>query len=376
MPEENIGPMPRRTTQCTDVVGGGGAQRLADGGDQLAVEGVALVGAVEHDVADRAVRLGDHEGHWRERSLGRASGMSPRTPIGHDLLERLASLEAVDGPAKQLAKAVRSLKAPTKVDEALAGTWLGHPVHPLLIVVPMGSWISAVLVDWLGGEDAETAADLLVGAGLAGAVPTVATGYADWADTELASDTVRRIGIVHAAFNATATALFAASLAARAAGARGRGKLLALAGLGAVGVGGYLGGHLTYAEGVGVNVATFEEYPQDWTQALADAALGEGEMRAVDVDGVAIVIARSGGEVYALSDTCVHRGGSLADGELVGELRAVPAPRLRVPARGRLGRAGPGRLPAAGARGARARRLDRGPGAAAPVAGYAPARFT
>ena len=42
-------------------------------------------------------------------------------------------------------------------------------------------------------------------------------------------------------------------------------------------------------------MTTFEDYPEDWTQALADAALGEGEMRAVDVDGVAIVIARSGG---------------------------------------------------------------------------------
>ena len=76
--------------------------------------------------------------------------------------------------------------------------------------------------------------------------------------------------------------LFAASLAARAGGARGRGKLLALAGLGAIGAGGYLGGHLTYAEGVGVDVTTFEDYPQDWTQALADAALGEGEMKAVE----------------------------------------------------------------------------------------------
>ena len=72
--------------------------------------------------------------------------MSPRTPIGHDLLERLASFEAVDGPAKQIAKAVRGLKAPAKVNEALSGTWLGHPVHPLLIVVPMGSWTSAVLL--------------------------------------------------------------------------------------------------------------------------------------------------------------------------------------------------------------------------------------
>ena len=250
--------------------------------------------------------------------------MSTRTPIGHDLLEQLASLEAVDGLAKPLAKAVRGIKAPAKVNETLSGTWLGHPVHPLLIVVPMGSWISAVLLDWLGGEDAETAADLLVGAGVAGALPTVATGYSDWADTEPASDTVRRIGLVHAAFNATAAGLFTASLAARVSGSRGRGKLLALAGLGSVAVGGYLGGHLTYAEGVGVNVDTFEEYPQDWTQALADAALGEGEMRAVDVGGVAILIARRGGEVHALSNTCVHRGGSLADGELVGDCVQCP----------------------------------------------------
>jgi len=250
--------------------------------------------------------------------------MSPRTPIGHDLLERLASLEAVDGPAKQLAKAVRGLTAPAKVNEALSGTWLGHPVHPLLVMLPMGSWTSAVLLDWLGGEDAETAASLLVGAGLASAVPTVATGYADWADTELGSDPVRRIGIVHAACNATAVGLFAASLAARAAGARGRGKLLALLGLSSVGVGGYLGGHLTYAEGVGVAVTTFEDYPEDWTQALADAALGEGEMKAVEVRGVEILIARRGGNVYALADTCVHRGGSLAEGELIGDCVECP----------------------------------------------------
>ena len=250
--------------------------------------------------------------------------MSPRTPIGHDLLERLASLELVDGPAKQLAKAVRSLKAPANVDEALSGTWLGHPVHPLLILLPMGSWTSAVLLDWLGGEDAEKAADILLGAGIVTAVPTVATGFADWADTEPASDTVRRVGIAHAAFNATGAALFAASLVARAGGSRPRDKLLALVGAGAISVSGYLGGHLTYAEGVGVDMTTFEDYPEDWTQALADAALGEGEMKAVDVGGVAILVVRSGGEVHALSNTCVHRGGPLADGELTGDCVKCP----------------------------------------------------
>jgi nitrite reductase/ring-hydroxylating ferredoxin subunit/uncharacterized membrane protein len=250
--------------------------------------------------------------------------MSPRTPIGHDLIEQLGALEAVDAPAKAVAKFVRSIKAPAKVNEALSGTWLGHPVHPLLIVVPMGSWISAVVLDWLGGKDAETAADLLLGAGLAGAVPTVATGYADWSDSEPANDRVRRIGIVHAASNGTAAVLFAASLAARAGGARGKGKLLALLGLGAMGAGGYLGGHLTYAEGVGVDTTVFEDYPETWTQALADAALGEGEMKAVEVGGAAVLIARRGGRVYALADTCVHREGSLAQGELVGDCVKCP----------------------------------------------------
>jgi nitrite reductase/ring-hydroxylating ferredoxin subunit/uncharacterized membrane protein len=250
--------------------------------------------------------------------------MSPRTPIGHDLLERIGRLEAVDAPAQAIAKFVRDLKRPPKVNEALSGTWLGHPVHPLLILVPMGTWTSAVLLDWIGGRDAETAADVLLGTGLVSAIPTVATGYADWADTEPASDTVRRVGLVHAACNGTAAVLFATSLAARAAGARGRGKLLALVGMGALGAGGYLGGHLTYAEGVGVDTTVFEDFPEDWTQALADAALGEGEMRAVEVGGAEIVIARSGGRVYALADTCVHRKGSLADGELVGDCVKCP----------------------------------------------------
>jgi nitrite reductase/ring-hydroxylating ferredoxin subunit/uncharacterized membrane protein len=250
--------------------------------------------------------------------------MFPRNPIGSDLMERLGALDVLDGPTQKLAKAVRNVKRPPKIDETLSGTWLGHPVHPLLILLPLGSWTSAVLLDWLGGKDSQKAADILLGAGIVSAVPTVATGLADWADSEPGNDAVRRIGIAHAALNAIGTVLFATSLGARAGSSRGRGKLLALAGVGAVSASGYLGGHLTYAEGVGVDMTTFEEYPEDWTQALADAALGEGEMKAVEVGGVSILIARRGGNVYALSNTCVHRGGSLADGELTGDCVTCP----------------------------------------------------
>jgi nitrite reductase/ring-hydroxylating ferredoxin subunit/uncharacterized membrane protein len=247
-----------------------------------------------------------------------------RKPLGDQLVKQLGEVEALDAPAKPLGKKVRELTSPKAVKEALSGTWLGHPVHPLLIALPLGSWVSAVVLDWLGGQDAETGADLLVGAGLASAIPTVATGYNDWADSEPASDAVRRVGLVHATLNGSAATLFAASLAARVKGNRVRGKLLGLAGLGAVGAGGYLGGHLTYAEGVGVDRATFEHLPEDWTAALADAALGEGEMKSAEVDGAAILVARVDGRLHALSDTCVHRGGSLSEGELDGGCVTCP----------------------------------------------------
>ena len=66
-----------------------------------------------------------------------------------------------------------------------------------------------------------------------------------------------------------ATALFGASLAARKGGSRGVGKLLALAGAGVLGASGHLGGHLSYAEGVGVDQTAFEEPAEDWTAARA-----------------------------------------------------------------------------------------------------------
>jgi nitrite reductase/ring-hydroxylating ferredoxin subunit/uncharacterized membrane protein len=232
--------------------------------------------------------------------------------------QRLAAekVTVLDKPAKWLGKQIRNLTGPAKVKEALSGTWIGHPVHPLLITLPIGTWTSAVLLDWLGGGDGERSADRLVLAGLAAAAPTVATGWNDWADAEPASDAVRRVGFVHAGFNAAGVALFASSLAARAAGDRGRGKLLALAGMGALTGGGWLGGHLTYAKAVGVDQTVFDAYPEDWTPALADAALGEGESRKAELNGVDILLARWQGEVYALANTCVHRGGPLDEGEL------------------------------------------------------------
>jgi nitrite reductase/ring-hydroxylating ferredoxin subunit/uncharacterized membrane protein len=230
----------------------------------------------------------------------------------------ITQLTQLDAPAKRLGKAVRAVIKPGPLKNALSGSWLGHALHPMLTDVTIGSFTSAVALDWLGGEESEPAAERLIGLGLLSAVPTVASGYSDWADTEVANDAVRRVGIVHAVTNFTAASLFAASWLARRRGDHGRGKALALAAGAAMGGAAYLGGHLTLAEGVGVDHTAFEDGPEDWTSVLDDAELADGQMRCVEADGTTVMVARSQGGLYALSDHCSHRGGPLHEGELDG----------------------------------------------------------
>jgi len=132
----------------------------------------------------------------------------------------------------------------------LSGEWLGHALHPLLTDVPIGTWTSSIILDLFGGSSSERAADLLTAVGVASVAPTALSGWSDWSATTTAAQ--RRVGIVHAAANIAAASLFTASLARRRQGQRGAGKLLSLAGACALGAGGYLGGHLSYARGAGV----------------------------------------------------------------------------------------------------------------------------
>jgi len=48
------------------------------------------------------------------------------------------------------------------------------------------------------------------------------------------------------------------------------------------------------------------------------SALVEGKPFAIDVDGVAVCVARVGDEVFAVADTCTHSEASLSEGEITG----------------------------------------------------------
>ena len=168
------------------------------------------------------------------------------------LAAQIEAADALDGPAEAIGRTVRGAIPDGAAKEALSGAWLGHALHPLLTDVPIGTWTSAVLLDLIGGRDGRQAADRLLLTGVLAAGAVVATGWSDWADVEQRDPGTRRSGLVHAAANATATTLMASSYVARKRGARGRGKLLSLAGTAALGCGGWLGGHLSYTRGAGV----------------------------------------------------------------------------------------------------------------------------
>ncbi len=168
------------------------------------------------------------------------------------LAARLESVDALDGPAQAVGRAVREVIPAGLPKDMLSGAWLGHALHPIMTDLPIGAWMSSVLLDWMGGSESRSGADRLILTGVVAAGATIATGWSDWADAEQRSAAVRRSGLVHAAANATATTLMISSYVARKRGARGRGKLLSLAGSAALGAGGWLGGHLSYTLGAGV----------------------------------------------------------------------------------------------------------------------------
>lgn len=144
---------------------------------------------------------------------------------------------------------------PPAVVAALRGDWLGHPVHPIKVHLPLGGWMIAALLDFapLGNtpekrQQYQKAADTALLLGTVGGAGAVATGWVEWST---ARGQARRTGLIHGALNETAFLLNVGSLIARKKGRRGLGKALSGAGLGVALAGGMLGGQLVYRHRMG-----------------------------------------------------------------------------------------------------------------------------
>ena len=244
-------------------------------------------------------------------------------PVLRDVVEQTVErMEFLDPIGESLQGVVKGLVPnDSQLKDLLSGTWLGHPLHPLLTDVVIGTWTSASMLDVLGGESAEHAADRLIGLGCLAAVPTAAAGLSDWADLW---GPQRRIGGVHAAGNVTALGLFSLSWVARKAGRRGAGRLLSLLGMGVSMGSAWLGGHLSFGKGVGVNQTAFEEWPTDWKTAAKETDLEQNTPLRRRVDGVDIFLVKRGRRIHAMLNRCTHRGCGLDGGEFDGHAVTCP----------------------------------------------------
>lgn len=231
-----------------------------------------------------------------------------------NLGQRLEAMRGIDRAAEPVRRAVDRVLPGGPLKDALHGVWLGHPLHPMLTDLPIGFWTSAFVLDLVGGRRGRPAADAFVAMGVATALPTAAAGAADWSELDAPE---RRSGLVHAAANLTATALYAMSFVARRRGRRARGVLLGLAGATAATAGGFLGGHLTYGRAAGVNAAVDGPTPDDWVEVQVVGPLTSEKPATALLDGHRLAALGSAAGPTALAARCSHAGGPLDEGDVV-----------------------------------------------------------
>ncbi|WP_156686241.1 DUF2231 domain-containing protein [Mycobacterium sp. Marseille-P9652] len=165
----------------------------------------------------------------------------------HDALGSAERIKALDPPASAASHIAGRLIGHGRLARALRGSWLGHPVHPLLVTLPIGTWMTSVVFDVVFRDVAT--ARRLVAVGLAATPPTLLAG---WADYVLLGRRQQRVGLVHAASNFVGVVMFSLAYRAYRRERLGAARAFTLLGLTVLSVGGALGGHLSYAQGAGV----------------------------------------------------------------------------------------------------------------------------
>ncbi len=218
--------------------------------------------------------------------------------------------------------------SPRHLKSFLNGTWLGHPLHPVITDVPITAWALTVIFDiiWLISHTTWSAYGAFVSVivGLLAALGAVLTGLADWGDTY---GSERRIGLNHALYNSLAFVLYLISFILRLVVGPGDTVLAAILGfigLISVSYAGYLGGEMVFTKGTGVNHTAWEAAGDDYETVMPLADVQENKLYRVLVAGVPVVVLRQGEQFSAISATCAHAGGPLDEGTLTGDVVECP----------------------------------------------------
>ncbi len=247
--------------------------------------------------------------------------------MGRDITETLESAIEKEPAIKSVSDGVRNWNTRTfdetslrSLKNFLNGTWLEHPLHPLLTDVPIGAWTISMALDLLsmfGVEGLGEASAISTGLGTAAATGAAVTGLMDFTDVDPPEGAV---GATHGIINILATLFFGLSFFLRWRDrwrTSGLHVLLSTIGYLLVSVGAYLGGSLVFRQGVMVNRNAYRKGPKEFTPVLRAEELASGVMKRVEVKGQPILLVKQGDSIYAIGAVCSHYGAPLEKGKLV-----------------------------------------------------------
>lgn len=132
-----------------------------------------------------------------------------------------------------------------------------HPIHPVLVPLPIGLWIFSLVCDvvyaFVSGETFwDRMAFWTMLGGIAGALLAAIPGFIDF--LSLTDARVKRVALTHMLVNLTVVVLYAVNLWLRTTAPPGAGTPVVLSVIGVLmlGVAGWLGGELVFRHGVAV----------------------------------------------------------------------------------------------------------------------------
>jgi uncharacterized membrane protein len=139
----------------------------------------------------------------------------------------------------------------------------GHPIHPMLVVFPIGLWVFSLVADLVflagGGPAWSITAFYAIAGGILGAIAAAVFGAIDL--YSMRDRAIRRLGTIHMILNLSVTVLFAFNLGWRVAGDPGAiaPVVISVVAIVLLGISGWLGGEMVYVHGAGVAPAARQE---------------------------------------------------------------------------------------------------------------------
>jgi nitrite reductase/ring-hydroxylating ferredoxin subunit/uncharacterized membrane protein len=223
--------------------------------------------------------------------------------------------------------------------QLLQGKVFGHPLHPILVHLPIGLFVVSFLFD-IGSMIRSTAisarfvqpAFYTMALGVLTALVAAGPGFIDYLDIRR-DHPARKIATYHMILNLAAVVLYVVNLAIRRPQLHERQDMvlpfvLSLIGVILLSISGYLGGVMVYDDGIAVGRhRRVGKTPMDTIKrsgaegefvAVADEReLEDGQTLRVDVNGVVMTVVKVNGQVFAFQEFCTHRFGPLSEGSFV-----------------------------------------------------------